>query len=324
MNASARIPALLDYEHMNIQANTPKFVSCGEYENYVPAKVSFTTKSKNWDGLLLTKYDHPRQSLGSPRPGTKDHILGYLSSGGQKGEYCYGNKSWKKFTSTEGDWIIQQAYENHDVDFRWEANFNDDRQLSSYLVHISPKLLEDSATQVCENGGKVELPHKINFQDPTLVKLVSALKIESDSGHPFGQMYVETVANFLSVHLLQNFCTQPYQPVKYKNRFSMARLHRVIDYIHAYLHENISLNDLAKVANMSTYHFARVFKRNTGRSPHHYLMQCRMERAKELLKNTDWPVTRIADATGYNNPGAFATMFKQLNDIGPTRYRKQI
>ena len=309
---------------MRLNSPIESFVTGKEYERYVPADISLSSKNQNWEGLLFTQYTFPRHIDSNPRPGTTDHILGYLESGAQKGEYCYGGDGWRKFSSSKGDWIIQQAFENDHVDFKWDAVCDLEENLASCLVHISPEVLRQAASQVCgRDCESVELPHQISFRDETMVEIVNALKVEAQRGNPFGRLYIETIKGFLAVHLLQHHCSEKFSLSNYRNSLPASRLGRVVEYIHANLEQDIRLDDLASIAHLSTFHFARVFKKSTGMSPHHYLMQCRMQQARQLLVSTDWSITRISIETGYHSAGSFATMFKQLTGVGPSSYRRK-
>ncbi|MBN8534425.1 MAG: helix-turn-helix transcriptional regulator [Rhizobiales bacterium] len=89
------------------------------------------------------------------------------------------------------------------------------------------------------------------------------------------------------------------------------RISRAIEAMKAQLAEDISLDDLAAIAAMSPFHFARQFKQATGRSPYKFLTELRIERAKVLLKTTTLPVTEIAFRVGWENASHFAAAFRQ-------------
>lgn len=194
-----------------------------------------------------------------------------LGSGAQSGEYCYGGNKWRRFSSVTGDWIIQQAFENQNVDFRWKAVCSDQEPVSSYLVHLEPRVLEQAANRVCGmDESKVELPHQINFRDPLMFELVASLKKETLNGNPFGRLYIETLTQFFAVHVLKNCCSYKYNIPSYENSLKPTRLSRVIEFLHENYSENLSLDDLARIANLSTYHFARASRKTIGKSPHQY------------------------------------------------------
>jgi AraC family transcriptional regulator len=99
---------------------------------------------------------------------------------------------------------------------------------------------------------------------------------------------------------------------------------RCLDLVHARLSEDISLDELAAEARLSTFHFARMFKESLGVPPRVYLTQLRVEKACELLKGTDLPVTEIAFEVGYSTNQVLARVFTKLMKVTPTDYRRAV
>jgi AraC-like DNA-binding protein len=100
------------------------------------------------------------------------------------------------------------------------------------------------------------------------------------------------------------------------------RLHRARDYATACLDEPITLNDMARVACLSTNHFLRTFKQAFHQTPHQYLTRIRLERAQGLLTQTDQPVTDVCFAVGFESLGSFSWLFRQRVGLAPEAYRK--
>jgi transcriptional regulator of acetoin/glycerol metabolism/AraC-like DNA-binding protein len=96
---------------------------------------------------------------------------------------------------------------------------------------------------------------------------------------------------------------------------------RVREYVEIHLSESIDLAALAGIAGLSLYHFARAFKQSAGVTPHHYLVQRRVERAQELLARTELSLTEIALATGFSDQSHFARHFRQLLGMTPGQFR---
>src|SRR5918998_2139309 len=85
--------------------------------------------------------------------------------------------------------------------------------------------------------------------------------------------------------------------------------------------EPLEVEDLAKAAGLSKAHFSREFRRTFGESPYVYLLTRRLERAAELLRNTDYSVTEVCLEVGLQGIGSFTTRFQRVYGITPTRYR---
>ena len=99
------------------------------------------------------------------------------------------------------------------------------------------------------------------------------------------------------------------------------RLLRVLVHIQQQLDEPLSLDELARMAHFSPYHFHRVFKGMIGESVQSHIRRLRLERSATQLKSTDWPVTQIAFASGYDTPEAFTRAFRSMFGASPSRFR---
>ena len=100
------------------------------------------------------------------------------------------------------------------------------------------------------------------------------------------------------------------------------RLHRGRNVIEGSLSEAIDLHQVAREAALSPYHFHRSFTRLFGETPHAYLARRRMERAADLLRSSDMPVTDVCCACGYESLGSFSTLFRKHAGVSPLQFRK--
>lgn len=83
------------------------------------------------------------------------------------------------------------------------------------------------------------------------------------------------------------------------------------------------LEEAAKAANLSPYHFIRVFKSQTGKTPYEFFLDIKMQKAKEMLKNHIYTITEISSALGFSSSSNFARVFKSTFGLAPTDYRKK-
>ncbi|MCS6884502.1 MAG: AraC family transcriptional regulator [Acidobacteriota bacterium] len=99
------------------------------------------------------------------------------------------------------------------------------------------------------------------------------------------------------------------------------RLRRAVEYIHAHYENNLSLAEIAAEAFLSEYHFARLFKRVFGTSPHAYLAAVRIEQARKLLATSDLAIVDIALRVGYSSQSHFTKLFREQTGFTPAEYR---
>jgi AraC-like DNA-binding protein len=100
-----------------------------------------------------------------------------------------------------------------------------------------------------------------------------------------------------------------------------ATLSEVREYIDRNCAKPLTVERLARLAGLSTFHFIRAFRAVTGQTPHQYLRARRIERARELLATTPMPVTEICDAVGFQSLGSFSSLFRKLTGETPAAYR---
>ena len=98
-------------------------------------------------------------------------------------------------------------------------------------------------------------------------------------------------------------------------------MRRIREYMEVHLGESIDLSMLAGVAGLSVHHFARQFKQSIGVTPHHYLTQKRVERAQEMLAQTDLTLSEIAYAAGFSDQSHLTRHFRHMLGTTPREFR---
>jgi AraC family transcriptional regulator len=162
------------------------------------------------------------------------------------------------------------------------------------------------------------------FEDRQLHLLLSEMRREMEAGWETGALYGDHLGMSLSIALIQKYGRNGGAASQAKGGISSVRLRRVLDYIAANVHLDIKLDDLAEVADMSRFHFARLFRLGMGVTPHRYLMDQRLQQAKALLRLDARSVSEIAVGTGFANAGHFARVFKRYVGVTPTEWKLQI
>ena len=218
-------------------------------------------------------------------------------------------------TMRAGDIIVTPVGEPKLLSHREEAEI--------LKLRIAPSFFE---RVVCEAGGRpsgsVRLLDNFGTRDAHIESLARSLLAEIRTEGLASHLYVESLANQLVVHLLRHYSSAKKAPEDPSAALPRYKLERATDYINDNLRENLTLKDIAQTLSMSPYHFAHVFKLTVGLTPHRYVIERRMERAKSLLRDTALPVTQVAHQVGYSNHSHFSTVFHRLTGHSPRRYRR--
>lgn len=190
------------------------------------------------------------------------------------------------------------------------------RDTNILILSLEDELLSHHAIELLGTDQYEMFPHLIT-QDALIyqmgLKLQEQLKInDSDS-----RLYAESAATFLVVHLLQNYSIQKALIREYAGGLPKQQLRKVTDYIDVHLTQDISLDAIANYLGISRYHFCRLFKQSTGLSPHQYVIQQRVERAKQLLKRGKLSIAETAIACGFNHQSHLHRHFKRLTGTTP-------
>jgi AraC family transcriptional regulator len=188
-------------------------------------------------------------------------------------------------------------------------------------THFSP----DSLGAALDQSVIASLRFESSFQDPLLAEIGYALASELEYQTSAGYLLAETLASSLAARLVQKYVSR--SPTQAKSLVAQEgldrrRLLRVLDYIEANLEGNLTLDELASIACLSRFHFARAFKAAVGQPPHRYVSAKRLERAKVLLMRGDRPLVDIALALNFSSQANFSRAFRQMTGRAPRQFRR--
>lgn len=160
--------------------------------------------------------------------------------------------------------------------------------------------------------------------EPVIQLLPSSYVVERNLNQAFTVFDKQEVVNEARLsQLITNVLTELYLArFAGEKTTSVDAIGEVLTYISMHIEQPLSVEDLAGRANLSPYYFSRLFKQNTGFSPHEYMLNHRVANAKYLLRTTDFPIKKIASCCGFGTVSAFCTNFKNRVGDSPLRYRE--
>lgn len=219
-----------------------------------------------------------------------------------------------------GDFIVFPAEISHRV--IW------DRSIEFLIIGFDSSLIQQTILELNDIEGpkkhtncQLEIVPQDKLHDPLIYQIGLALKTEFQLNGLLNHLYAESMVKALLVHLLRRYSSAPYEPIEITSGLPKLKLKQVLEYIHENLMQNISLAELATIAQISPNYFANLFKQSTGLAPHQYVIHQRLNRAKKLLEKTNLSITDIAEQTGFASQSHLTTVCRKYLSVTPKKYR---
>lgn len=249
-------------------------------------------------------------------PGHSHHLLCLLLSDGNQQKMTRIGEQESEKPQAKGDFWICPAK----VTGLWAWESIDE----SLMFVIDPLFLSRTAQQVGGlDANKVELLSTVSAYDPQIEAIARLFRTELDTSSMGGQLYAESLMQVFTIHLLRKYCAFEPKISHGSSGLPTHRLQQVLDYIHIALDQPLRLAELAEILGMSQYYFCRSFKESMGIAPYQYVLQQRMEKAKELLRQEKYTIAEIALLVGYSDQSRFAKHFKKYVGVTPRMFLKK-
>lgn len=192
-------------------------------------------------------------------------------------------------------------------------------------LSLAPLFVSDHAVrmQLLTPGALLVFAQNVVAGDGRLRDWGRSLATELNEERPGGDIVIAALVEQILVHLLRHYASMRHS---HQLEFSRAglvdrRIRRSVELMHAQLAAELSLKEIAAASYLSTFHFARVFKKLTGTTPHAYLAGIRTARAQLLLANPELSVAEIGAQVGYASPSHFTKAFRQATGLSPRDFR---
>ncbi len=189
-------------------------------------------------------------------------------------------------------------------------------------LQLSPTFIRNVAAQTTHGD-----PAKIGFTDQFLIHdaqvehIGLALLAEVIDGAQNGALYRNTLATALTVHLLRKYSSAHIDD-RLPPALSRIALQRALEYIDSHFSEDIALDALAGLANVSVSHFNKLFRQDVGVSPYQYILQKRVERAKRLLLQGELTIAQIAAEVGFYDQSHLTRHMRNLLGVTPGTFQR--
>jgi AraC family transcriptional regulator len=169
---------------------------------------------------------------------------------------------------------------------------------------------------------EIDLLPSFSQPDQLIYGIGLALKSVLEAGSFDDRLYVDSLTTALVTHLLQCYSVQKQFSEPTVQGLSKHQLKQVTDYIEYHLDQDLTLSELAAIAQISPSYFSALFKQSTGFAPYQFVIQCRVEQAKRLLKQGEASIAEIAYSLGFTHQSHLSRHFKRLVGVTPKAFLK--
>jgi AraC family transcriptional regulator len=186
-------------------------------------------------------------------------------------------------------------------------------------IYLEPGLVARVAAEAFNlDPARLTVPPLDGLDLPHLRAAMWAVDAELTAGAAGGPLAAESLANLLAVHLLRHVLAARQPARRRDGTLSRAKLHSVVEYIEEHLDACPTLGQMAAVARLNSYHFARQFKTATGVPPHQYVIMRRVERARQLFQGgSDPSQAEVAACASFSDQSQFCHHFKRMLGLTP-------
>lgn len=281
---------------------------------WVPGDLTVDSASQRWKDVRIRGYHY--NSLDVPIPPMRDYMIVVYRAGLTP----MNRKSSGPWRQEEvGPGSVSLLTHSTDSHWRWTV------PIEVQHLYISPCRLAEIASDIYEREIKwVELRDVLRADDDVLIGAMSELIQELRYGGLGGSLFVEAITNQICVHLLRNYAGELRQAPQAKSGLSSTQARRVREFMEKNLDRNLSLADIAQVANISVFHLIRQFNETFGCPPYVYLMHRRLERAREMIASGDRALKCVAVSCGFSDQSHMTRLFRREFKMTPGEYRRNV
>jgi AraC family transcriptional regulator len=266
------------------------------------------------DTRLTGRWTHG--ALHDALPGMPAHVIIAHHNHGTRINLRTGDGLRASARTSPGTIVIIPA--GHDG--RWDI----DGGVDVSHVYLTEERLQKSA-ETLAGGRGVELLDRVCFDDPRMTHILTLLSDEEATGDPASRLFLEQAIDLLCTQLVRSHSSVSAMPDPAPKRgLADWQVRRVTTYMRSMMEQEIGLDELAALVTLSRFHFCTAFRLATGKTPHQWLTELRIGRAKEMLADPLLPVTEIGLCVGYQTPSSFAASFRKLDGATPSEFRRQL
>lgn len=302
------------------KTTAPDRSTAAAFPRYLAGELLADSMPLQWQGLYARRMRNPRVVDRLLVPATPEpHISCTLTGTAEFRERDVGG-TWITRRIRPGNLFVTRSRTPYEVDLQSPPG----QELENLSLHIAVEpFLAALDARYPGKAGRVEV---VDFfgRDEILWPMCLTCAELLAARVPGKSPRVAALTQLFAAHLVEQYTTTPAKTPVYRGGLPIHQLRKVEDYVAAHLAEEISIEALAGMAELSSSHFAHVFKETTGWTPLQYVTRQRVTHAQQLIRETTRNLIEIALEVGYTSPSHFAQVFRRVVGVTPTEFRSSL
>jgi AraC family transcriptional regulator len=299
---------------------TPQRSTAAAFPRYLTGEVVADSVALQWRGLYARRWRLPRVVDRFLVPATPEpHISCNLGGMAEFQERDVGG-AWVTRQIRAGELFVTRSRTPYEVRFQSPAG----QELDNLSLHLAVEpFLAALEARYPSRADRVEV---VDFfgRDEILWPICLACAELLAARVPGKSARIAALTQLFAAHLVEKYTSTPAQAPVHRGGLPIHQLRKVEDYVAEHLAEEISIEALANLAELSPSHFSHVFKESTGMTPLHFITRQRITRAQQLIRETSRSLIDIGLEVGYTSPSHFAQVFRRVVGVTPTAFRSSL
>lgn len=290
----------------------PKAIPPKELIQWVPGEVLSTSEELGWKDIEQRSYRYKGQDVLIP---PLDHFMIVCYYMGRTPMDRCIDEGWKRTACAPGD--ISLLTMSQDSHWHWTE------EIDVSHIYLSNALMSRVAMDVMERPiEEVRLHDLLRTQDLILTSISGAITSEVCSRGIGGSLYVEALGMQLAIHLLRNYASVTFKERESPGRLSQLQKQRLLEFIDANLHNSIRLDEMADTVGLGAWTFSRKFSESFACSPHAFVTNQRVERAKRMLCEGSLAIKEIAYLCGFSDQAHLTRVLRTKLGATPAQLKR--
>ncbi len=299
---------------------TPDRSTASVFPRYLSGEVIADSVAFQWQGLYARRWRFPRVVDRFLVPATPEPLISCNLSGMAEFREREVGGEWITRQILGGDMFVTRSRTPYEVYFQSPIG----RELDTLSLHIA---VEPFLAALEERyPGRADRVEVVDFfgRDEILLHICLTCAELLAARVPGKSPRVAALTELFAAHLVEKYTSAPTKTPVHRGGLPIHQLRKVEDYVVEHIAEEIPIKALATLVELSSSHFAHVFKETTGMTPLQFITRQRITRAQQLIRETSCNLIDVGLDVGYTSPSHFAQVFRRVVGVTPTEFRSSL